>query len=108
MGRWVVFLFFLVLWSHACYAKSKYQAEQIIEEIENSNDDSYLKNDLLIAESLFVEIKKNNAKVIEKFKKKILNIDGIIEKDSSDLVYNWVARYYPEHDIVCIRRSKRR
>ncbi|MBY0462763.1 MAG: hypothetical protein K2Q34_06250 [Alphaproteobacteria bacterium] len=107
MGRLVIFLSFLALWSNACYATPKYQAAQIIEEIKKSKDDSYLKDGLLITELLFSEIKKNNEKVIEKFKKEIQIIDDIIERDSSDLVYNWVARYYPKNNIVCIRRSKR-
>ncbi len=109
----IVLSFFVIL-SNASYASGakelgraapKYQASQIITNIQKSVKDFYFEDDLFIGNPLFLEIKKKNQDIITKFKAEIEAVNTAIHNNQSKLVHNWSIRYYPEEDKVCARQS---
>lgn len=85
--------------------KQRYSALQIIQEIQASDKESYLKDDLLVGKSLCAEIKRSTISVIEKFEAEVCAINAILQNEKSVLVQNWSVQYYPEEDKVCGRRA---
>ena len=86
-------------------SRHRYCALHIIQEIQASDKESYLKDDLLVGDFLCVEIKGGNLVVIAKFKAEIDAMNTVLQKEKTKLVQNWIVQYYPEEGKVCGRRS---
>ncbi|MBY0281020.1 MAG: hypothetical protein K2W94_02565 [Alphaproteobacteria bacterium] len=73
----------------------KFNAEQIIQEIQASEEDTYSAPGIFIMDSLGKELKHKNEKIITKFKEKIEAVNSAF-KESDE----WEFAYFPEEDKV--------